>query len=120
MFNGEGKGFCLCLLAYASSLHYLILCMKFLRIDSILQAYASRGVLTDVDLVCEGVTIAAHRVLLAAASDYFAAMFTGTMAEASMPSVEIQGVEPAALKLLVDYCYSGIRLEKVTSLPKHL
>lgn len=57
--------------------------------------------------MCNGVEIAAHRVLLAAASDYFAAMFTGNMVEASMASIEIQGVEPAALQLLVNYCYSG-------------
>ena len=48
-----------------------------------------------------------HKVLLAAASDYFAAMFTGSMVEAEMETVELQGLEFSALQLLVDYCYSG-------------
>ncbi len=54
-----------------------------------------------------------HKVLLAAASDYFAAMFTGSMVEAEMETVELQGLEFSALQLLVDYCYSGENEKKV-------
>jgi kelch-like protein 1/4/5 len=71
------------------------------------QGYASRGVFTDVTLVCAGVELPAHKLLLSAASDYFSAMFTGGMVEAERDRVEIQGMEPGALRVLVDYCYTG-------------
>jgi len=71
------------------------------------QNFANKGVLTDVTLVCDGKELKAHKVLLAAASDYFSAMFTGGMLEADMDRVEIQGVDAVALELLVDYCYTG-------------
>ena len=60
-----------------------------------------------MSLVVEGKTVQAHKVILAAASDYFAAMFTGTMIEAEMETVELQGLDFSALQLLVEYCYSG-------------
>lgn len=63
--------------------------------------------MTDVTLVSDGTEVPAHKLLLAAASDYFAAMFTGGMVEAGRDRVEIQGLDPAALKMLVDYCYTG-------------
>ena len=58
-------------------------------------------------LICNGVEVPAHKVVLAAASDYFDAMFTRGMLEADMDRVEIQGLDHAALKILVEYCYSG-------------
>jgi len=64
-----------------------------------------------VSLVVEGKTVQAHKVLLAAASDYFAAMFTGNMIESEMETVELQGLEFSALQLLVDYCYTGERVK---------
>ena len=63
--------------------------------------------LADVTLVVEDKTVLAHKVLLAAASDYFAAMFTGNMIESEMETVELQGLEFTALQLLVDFCYTG-------------
>jgi len=71
------------------------------------QDFACQGLLTDVTLVAGERKIAAHRLLLAAASDYFAAMFTGNMTESSAQQVEILGVDPASLQQLVDYCYTG-------------
>lgn len=52
--------------------------------------------------------IPAHRVILAAASDYFAAMFGNELKEASEAEVWIRDVEPDALETLVDYIYSGM------------
>jgi hypothetical protein len=72
-----------------------------------MQGFASRGVLADVTLVVENKSVQAHKVLLSAASDYFAAMFTGNMIEAEMETVELQGLEFSALQLLIDYCYTG-------------
>ena len=45
------------------------------------QGFVSRGVLTDVALVAGERTFPCHRLLLAASSDYFAAMFAGGMLE---------------------------------------
>ena len=66
-----------------------------------------KGVLTDVTLTCDGKEFRAHKVFLAAASDYFSAMFTVGMLETDMDCAEIQGVDAVALELLVDYCYTG-------------
>ncbi|KAF5402768.1 putative bacteriochlorophyll 4-vinyl reductase [Paragonimus heterotremus] len=53
------------------------------------------------------VRIPAHRVILAAASDYFAAMFGNEHKEASETEIWIHDVEPSALQTLIDYIYTG-------------
>ncbi|KAA3680630.1 kelch-like protein 1/4/5 [Paragonimus westermani] len=53
------------------------------------------------------VRIPAHRVILAAASDYFAAMFGNEHKEASETEIWIHDVEPSALRTLIDYIYTG-------------
>jgi kelch-like protein 1/4/5 len=61
-----------------------------------------------VVLVVGGRRIAAHRVLLSAASDYFAAMFTSDVSsEARQEEVKIHDVDPAAMETLVHYMYTG-------------
>ena len=49
----------------------------------------------------------AHRIVLSAASDYFAAMFTNDFGESNQNEIELQGVDPDALETLVTYCYTG-------------
>ena len=67
--------------------------------------------LCDVVLVVEGERVPAHRVILASSSAYFYAMFTGEMAESRKKEVAINGIEPCALKALVNYAYTAsIRL----------
>ena len=51
--------------------------------------------------------IPAHRLLLCAASDYFAAMFTSDVREATQDEVKMRDVDPEALQLLVHYMYTG-------------
>ncbi|TGZ75611.1 hypothetical protein CRM22_000255 [Opisthorchis felineus] len=51
--------------------------------------------------------IPAHRVILAAASDYFAAMFGNELKEATEMEIRIHDVDPAALQTLVNYIYTG-------------
>ena len=45
------------------------------------------NLLCDITLVCGGMEIAAHRVVLAACSQYFQAMFTGGMCEVAKTEV---------------------------------
>lgn len=62
-------------------------------------------------LICGGRRIRAHRLILAAASDYFSAMFTSPLNEAHQEEIEILGVDPNALIALVSYCYSGEKVQ---------
>lgn len=52
--------------------------------------------------------IPAHRLVLSAGSEYFAAMFTSGLCEATQKEVVLQGVDGDALSMLVRYCYTGI------------
>jgi hypothetical protein len=45
--------------------------------------------------------------MLSAASDYFAAMFTSSLREATQEEIEMHDVDPDALWELVRYCYTG-------------
>ncbi|CAL1534502.1 unnamed protein product [Lymnaea stagnalis] len=80
-----------------------------------LETYAGKRQLCDVVLVAEDRRIPAHRLVLSAASDYFAAMFTNNVREASMDEIQIKDVDAEALALLVQYTYTGhIQLKEET------
>ncbi|XP_014663721.1 PREDICTED: kelch-like protein 28 [Priapulus caudatus] len=66
-----------------------------------------RGELCDVTLVVGAAKIPAHKVVLASCSPYFAAMFTGGLAERHQAEVEFPGVEPLAMAGLVEFAYTG-------------
>ncbi|XP_067308198.1 kelch-like protein 33 [Pseudorasbora parva] len=61
----------------------------------------------DVELVAEGTVFHAHRVLLAASSDYFRGMFTSGMKESQQESVSLLLVGAAELESLLHCAYSG-------------
>ncbi|XP_078610542.1 kelch-like protein 9 [Branchiostoma floridae x Branchiostoma japonicum] len=61
----------------------------------------------DVTLVVEDREIVAHRVVLAACSDYFRAMFTLGMREATERRVELKDVPYTRLKEMVEYIYTS-------------
>ncbi|KAL9891070.1 kelch-like protein 26 isoform 1-T3 [Glossina fuscipes fuscipes] len=64
--------------------------------------------LFDFSLDVDGELIYVHKLALAIASDYFAAMFEADMKEGKEGTVKLQDVDVVAVKALVDYVYSGI------------
>ncbi|KAM4053608.1 kelch-like protein 5 isoform 1-T1 [Anomaloglossus baeobatrachus] len=75
-----------------------------------IENYLQHKQLCDVVLIAGDRRIPAHRLVLSAVSDYFAAMFTSDVREAKQEEIKMEGVEPNALWALVQYSYTG-RLE---------
>ena len=52
--------------------------------------------------------IAAHRIILAAHSAYFRAMFTSGVGAGRAGPVEIRHTTPAALRMILEYLYTDV------------
>ena len=76
----------------------LLSCMKELR---------EASSLCDITLCVAEEEFKAHRLVLAASSPYFSAMFTNQHLESSSARVELNGVDAGALKSLLDFAYSS-------------
>ncbi|OWF36475.1 kelch-like protein 5 isoform X1 [Mizuhopecten yessoensis] len=72
-----------------------------------MEGYVSKRQLCDVVLLVGNKRIPAHRLVLSAASDYFAAMFTNDVREATMEEIKINDVDPDAMVAIVNYSYTG-------------
>ncbi|KAF2346375.1 BTB/POZ domain, partial [Trinorchestia longiramus] len=72
-----------------------------------MRSFYQGGQLCDVTLVAGGRRFPSHRLVLSAASDYFAAMFTSGLAEARQDEVSLPHVDPESLETLLHYCYTG-------------
>ena len=72
-----------------------------------METHHTKGQLCDVTLIVGQHRIHGHRIVLSAASDYFAAMFTNDVREATQEEVKMKDVDPEALSSLVNYMYTG-------------
>ncbi|XP_076877818.1 kelch-like protein 4 isoform X2 [Brachyhypopomus gauderio] len=73
-----------------------------------IETYLQHKQLCDVLLIAGDHKIPAHRLVLSAVSDYFAAMFTNDVREAKQEEIKLEGVDPEALKSLVQFAYTGV------------
>lgn len=62
---------------------------------------------TDAVIVCEGARIPVHRVILAARSPVFAAMFASVMREGRSGEVEAESVRRPVMEELLHFLYTG-------------
>ena len=79
------------------------------RAEKVLAGLATlqaEGTLCDVELKAEQQTIPAHKAVLAAATPYFAAMFTGKFKETKSHVVTVKDVTFAGLKSVVECIYN--------------
>uniref|UniRef100_A0A8D0GIH3 Kelch like family member 6 n=1 Tax=Sphenodon punctatus TaxID=8508 RepID=A0A8D0GIH3_SPHPU len=63
--------------------------------------------LTDVILCVESMEFSCHRVVLAAASNYFRAMFCNDLKEKYEEKILIKGVDAETMQILLDYTYTS-------------
>ncbi|OQR69674.1 actin binding protein-like, partial [Tropilaelaps mercedesae] len=84
---------------------HLAVCLKAMN------AMRYNGQLCDVVLRSDSLSgsqqLSAHRLVLAASSAYFFAMFNGELAERNRSEVTLHSVDGLALQLIVDFCYTG-------------
>lgn len=64
--------------------------------------------LLDITFIAEKQAFRAHKVVLAACSDYFRAMFTGNMLEARQNEIILSGVTAEGFQILLDYAYTSL------------
>ncbi|XP_035241833.1 kelch-like protein 5 [Anguilla rostrata] len=63
--------------------------------------------LCDVTLLVEGKKFMCHRVLLAAVSPYFRAMFTSPLVESRLTEIRLEEVTPSVMETVIQFVYTG-------------
>ncbi len=79
----------------------------FGRAFHVLNTMRQESMLTDVTVSAGNRKIRAHRAVLASASPYFYAMFTGDLSESRQEIIVLKEIDPKALELLIEYCYKA-------------
>ncbi|CAL4103866.1 unnamed protein product, partial [Meganyctiphanes norvegica] len=77
------------------------------NVFSMMLLMKTNQMLTDIKLEVGREIFHAHKIVLAAASPYFKAMFTGGLRECEMNTVKLQGVCPSVLTKLLCFMYTG-------------
>ena len=79
-----------------------------LKILVTMEEFRKEGLFCDVVFKCDdGLSFECHRVVLAAVSPYFRAMFQLNMLERSQYSISIKGIDSNAFDSLLNYAYNG-------------
>ncbi|XP_072318005.1 kelch repeat and BTB domain-containing protein 3 [Eucyclogobius newberryi] len=74
---------------------------------SVLRSFRQQGLLFDFTINVQDQSFPCHRCVLAAASDFFRAMFEVDMRERGDGSVTLTNQSPAAVSTFLDFAYSG-------------
>ncbi|XP_069496819.1 kelch repeat and BTB domain-containing protein 3 isoform X2 [Ambystoma mexicanum] len=77
------------------------------RIISVLQNFRDQNLFFDFHIYVKDEVFPCHRCVLAACSDFFRAMFEVNMKERDDGSVTISNLSPQAVKVFLDYAYTG-------------
>ncbi|XP_077997563.1 kelch-like protein 26 [Glandiceps talaboti] len=72
-----------------------------------LRQLRNENLLNDVTLVADGQYMDCHRIVLAACSDFFKAMFTTGMKECNQSVIQLKGVSATGLQVVLESMYSG-------------
>ncbi|KAL1502542.1 hypothetical protein ABEB36_007670 [Hypothenemus hampei] len=86
-----------------------------------MKKYLQIGKLCDVVLIAgqNGQRVSAHKLVLSAASEYFATMFTGSLSNNDQREITLVDIDGDVLQAVVNYCYTGtieIREDNVETL----
>ena len=84
--------------------------VKTLDLD-FLDSMRDSGTLCDVTLLVDGAEFPAHKVVLAASSPYFQAMFTSSFKEKDESRQEIHGIDHETFRIILNHIYNGKKLE---------
>ncbi|XP_060533723.1 kelch-like protein 5 [Cylas formicarius] len=76
---------------------------------SCMKKYLQAGKLCDVTLIAgtNGRRVEAHKLVLSAASEYFSAMFTGSLSNNAQNEITLVDINGDLLQAIVNYCYTG-------------
>jgi len=65
------------------------------------------GEFVDMEIIVGSETFHVHRVIMAAISEYFKAVMSNKMREATENRVIIDGVDPDTMKTVIEFCYTN-------------
>ncbi|XP_014225331.1 kelch-like ECH-associated protein 1 [Trichogramma pretiosum] len=77
------------------------------EVMKVMYTMRNNRMLTDVALEVGDKVLWAHKIVLAASSSYFTAMFTGGLKETNMTRVKLEGVCPSSMDQLIHFMYTG-------------